>query len=146
MSYADTIVCYVLDHKAMYDAGILHCDISAGNILICPKKNQMENTCGRLIDLDHGKQSVEVTPTTIPHADPALKKSEDLRQWLESTEIYVDVDVVRTVCILQPTVNKIGIASYLTALLEERTFDKDRPCTIDDLEWPCAVRLYTYVE
>ncbi|KAA1475370.1 hypothetical protein DENSPDRAFT_873979 [Dentipellis sp. KUC8613] len=44
-------------HRFMYRRGVLHRDVSTGNILICPLAGDAENTAGRLFDLDYGKQA-----------------------------------------------------------------------------------------
>jgi serine/threonine protein kinase len=42
-------------HRFLYYRGILHRDVSLGNILICPNGADVEMTTGCLIDLDHAK-------------------------------------------------------------------------------------------
>ncbi|TFY71661.1 hypothetical protein EVG20_g1347 [Dentipellis fragilis] len=42
-------------HRFLYRRGVLHRDISTGNILICPLAGDAEKTAGRLFDLDCGK-------------------------------------------------------------------------------------------
>ena len=43
----------------MYEKGILHRDISSGNILICDDDTDDTKDAGMLIDLDHAKYSAE---------------------------------------------------------------------------------------
>ncbi|PPQ82195.1 hypothetical protein CVT25_008059, partial [Psilocybe cyanescens] len=51
----------IQQHKDLYMAGVLHGDISLGNLIICPKFDEntktytWENAQGKLIDLDHAK-------------------------------------------------------------------------------------------
>lgn len=47
------------DHSDWYNRGVLHRDVSIGNILICPRvtDGQIKETSGHLIDLDHAKIS-----------------------------------------------------------------------------------------
>jgi hypothetical protein len=48
-----------VDHKKLYDGGILHRDISFGNILICDDDDDETKDAGMLIDLDHSKYSAK---------------------------------------------------------------------------------------
>ena len=139
MSYADTIVCYVLDHKAMYNAGILHRDVSAGNILICPKKgDKMENTHGRLIDLDHAGQTSEFIEPKIVDGDTVQSSY----TWLKHNKIFVDIDVIRIA--LEHQKDPMLSIKYITTSVQalSHKFTKERPCTLADLGWRGVVRLY----
>lgn len=55
-------------HQTLYYGGILHCDVSVGNILICPEDNDEQKTHGELIGLDYAKLTMKFTPP-IPFAD-----------------------------------------------------------------------------
>ena len=51
--------------------GILHRDVSTGNILICPEGDDPTVTNGHLIDLDYAKMTSEFIPPipTVAHDD-----------------------------------------------------------------------------
>ena len=52
----------IVDHENMYEKGILHRDISFGNILICDDDTNDMKDAGMLIDLDHAKYSSNRRP------------------------------------------------------------------------------------
>ena len=71
----------------MYEKGILHRDISSGNILICDDTDDTRDA-GMLIDLDHAKYSAE--RRTIPleketEADEGMEEME-ADEWMEADD------------------------------------------------------------
>ena len=54
-----------VDHKRLYLRGILHCDVSNGNILIFSMASNVRETKGRLIDLDNAEITKSYTRPTI---------------------------------------------------------------------------------
>ena len=66
-------------HRHLYYKGILHRDISSGNILICPNGVDVEKTSGCLIDLDYAKQTnnfIDPKPfTDSTHQDQRSKRT-----------------------------------------------------------------------
>ncbi|KAF8344924.1 hypothetical protein F5887DRAFT_235756 [Amanita rubescens] len=69
----------VQDHKNMYDKGILHRDISSGNILICDDDDDETKDAGMLIDLDHSKYSAK---TRVVPKHPIMDEE---MEYLQST-------------------------------------------------------------
>ncbi|TFK33771.1 hypothetical protein BDQ12DRAFT_403293 [Crucibulum laeve] len=63
------------DHRNLSEVGILHGDISAGNILICPSSKDgqlnMRTTTGRLIDFDCSKITTTFAANTLNEVDEA---------------------------------------------------------------------------
>ncbi|KAA1477283.1 hypothetical protein DENSPDRAFT_828628 [Dentipellis sp. KUC8613] len=53
----ETIRDAVKGHQDLWFGGVLHRDVSVGNILICPEDNGDRKTRGRLIDLDYSKRT-----------------------------------------------------------------------------------------
>ncbi len=68
-----------VDHKKMYDKGILHRDISFGNILICDDDNDETKDAGMSIDLDHSKYSAKT------RAVPRHPITDEEMMYLQST-------------------------------------------------------------
>ncbi|THH17211.1 hypothetical protein EUX98_g9170 [Antrodiella citrinella] len=64
----------VQGHRDLYfNRLVLHRDVSAGNILICPNGDDVEDTTGCIIDLDHAKKALK----RITYSDPdVVSKSE----------------------------------------------------------------------
>ncbi|KAF8518112.1 hypothetical protein BU17DRAFT_48989 [Hysterangium stoloniferum] len=134
----------VQDHKDFYLSGVLHRDVSAGNILICPQGSDTTKACGRLIDLDHGKQSTVFLPTvatTSDFNDPKLEKLVHLSQYfLQGRDLFVDEDVVRTALRsinLDPDVANMYIQASLKGISRQLTTVD--PCSVSDLGWQCSV-------
>lgn len=72
-------------HRYLYYKGILHRDISIGNILISPDGINAEKTSGCLIDLDYAKKtSIDPKPPTVnsPQQD---ERSSKIRQGVSLT-------------------------------------------------------------
>ena len=82
-----------IGHKYLYERGVLHRDISPGNILIKwrPSSETDHNTSGCLIDLDHAKRGKLSEHVTTGSVDDDL---DDLVQLWCSTR-RVDIDVAR---------------------------------------------------
>ncbi|KAF8495047.1 hypothetical protein BU17DRAFT_59517 [Hysterangium stoloniferum] len=138
----------VQDHKDFYLSGVLHRDVSVGNILICPREGNRSEVCGRLIDLDHGKQTWKFLSTSeIPprkELDGVLANSYHFTFQVEG--VFAEEDVVHTVLgafNLKPTL----AADYIKASLDgaSRKVTKEEPCTLEDLHWQRFVRLYKFL-
>ncbi|KAA1475378.1 hypothetical protein DENSPDRAFT_842147 [Dentipellis sp. KUC8613] len=67
-------------HRFMYRRGVLHRDVSTGNILICPLAGDAENTAGRLFDLDYGKQAKAVQNIKVTHTEASSDDVEDVER------------------------------------------------------------------
>ncbi|KAF8969653.1 hypothetical protein BDZ97DRAFT_1915197 [Flammula alnicola] len=72
----------VIKHRDMYMQGVLHRDISQGNILICPMESNFKDTKGALIDFDNAKRFDSFTPATLFH--PLSASSESAQKALEN--------------------------------------------------------------
>ncbi|KIJ42453.1 hypothetical protein M422DRAFT_780039 [Sphaerobolus stellatus SS14] len=93
------LISLILDHQKFYRVGVLHRDISQGNVIIAICDDG--STCGRLIDLDHAKVTVDGEPnvpllqTTHCVPDPILSREMD---GLVDREIFVNEDTIRRAC------------------------------------------------
>ncbi|TFY52615.1 hypothetical protein EVG20_g10477, partial [Dentipellis fragilis] len=67
-------------HKCMYRRGVLHRDVSTGNILICPLAGDAEKAAGRLFDLDYGKQAEVDGNSEIAVTEVSLDDLEDIEK------------------------------------------------------------------
>ncbi|KAA1477282.1 hypothetical protein DENSPDRAFT_933622 [Dentipellis sp. KUC8613] len=54
-------------HQDLWFGGVLHRDVSVGNILICPEDNGGRKTRGRLIDLDYSKRTADKDAPVSTH-------------------------------------------------------------------------------
>ncbi len=101
----------------MYDKGILHRDISFGNILICDDGGDDTRDAGMLVDLDHSKYSV-ATRTVPKHLGvtdqdrAALHYMVDLALW--PAKLNVDYDVLSKIL----EINSRHSVAYLTDLCQ----------------------------
>ena len=76
-----------VDHESMYKKGVLHRDISFGNILICDETDDMKDT-GMLIDLDHAKYSAGRRAVPLEKETEADEGTEEMEadEWMEADE------------------------------------------------------------
>ncbi|PFH47952.1 hypothetical protein AMATHDRAFT_6258 [Amanita thiersii Skay4041] len=119
-------------HKQMYLNGVLHRDISLGNLLI------QTNGAGQLIDFDRAKREtmkkqVLKLPDDDSVPDPRL---EDLENYLSKSGFQMDEDSKEFV--LQYFSQKPGytVVSLLDVIIEQRFGEKRKLCTSKDLGWP----------
>lgn len=57
-------------HEKLFFSGVLHRDVSIGNILICPKDGVPDNTRGCIIDFDRAKKTPkQVSPPHMGSVD-----------------------------------------------------------------------------
>lgn len=77
-------------HKHLYYKGILHRNVSAANILICPNGANAHNTVGCLIDLDHAKQT-----TNFKNREPVIVNPDDqdkgFRSYCKGVSMWVQI-------------------------------------------------------
>jgi serine/threonine protein kinase len=109
----DVIVanCYwYAGHKYLYYKGILHRDVSAGNILICPNGDNAHGTVGCLIDLDYAKQT-----TNFKHREPVIVNPDD-----QDEEFRLDCEAVG---LMVRRFHKPGIDYTAAAVLISRVED-----------------------
>ena len=85
----------------MYFAGVLHRDVSIGNILITPviasdnvDDGSESQDCGKLIDLDHAKRAISLSPY-IKHDPPP---NDVLTEILNQLRRSIDRNVVAHAC------------------------------------------------
>ena len=111
-----------IGHKYLYENGVLHRDISPGNILIKWRPGSeagQHGTSGCLIDLDHAKKG---KPSEQEIAQPVDDNLNDLVQ-LWCFKKGMDMDVARQALAFFPVTdddddNTIPMITYLKAVLE----------------------------
>jgi serine/threonine protein kinase len=127
-------------HKYLYERGVLHRDISPGNILIKWRPGSeadQPSTSGCLIDLDHGKRG---TPySTQAQAPPA---DEDLNALgAMFTRTRVETDVTRQALDFFPAEEEepgpafTYIKAAIRCALESQGLTKEQVCTSQHLRW-----------
>ncbi len=85
----------------MYFAGVLHRDVSIGNILITPMATDNvddgseSQDCGKLIDLDHAKRGISLSPY-VKHDPP---QNDVLTEILNQLRRSIDSSVVAYACV-----------------------------------------------
>ena len=128
-------------HKYLYERGVLHRDISPGNILIKWRPDSEPSVSGCLIDLDHAKKGNPSSEMSnrfvddVPAVDIALNKHVLL--WCSDNK--VDTEVARLGSAFFSVNKKTGPAlTYLDAVLEHaseyRPFT-EQLCTPQHLRW-----------
>ena len=134
-----------IGHKYLYERGVLHRDISPGNILIKWRPGSepgQPSTSGCLIDLDHakrGKPSIEMSAQSV---DDVLVVDEVVLLWCSMKN--VETEVARQASLFFPS-DSVGLTiTYLKAALEHasefRPFT-EQLCTPQYLGWN-SVRLH----
>jgi hypothetical protein len=81
-----------IDHESMYEKGVLHRDISSGNILIYDDVMDDTKDAGMLIDLDHAKYSANRRP--VPCFQGPVMDQRRESWYREEHEIELELDVV----------------------------------------------------
>lgn len=129
-----------IGHQCLYKKGVLHRDISPGNILIKWQPGieaDQPSTSGCLIDLDHAKKgkpsSKQVTARSV---DDDL---DDLvRLWCSKKRVEMDVARLSLEFFPMNQNNALPALTYLNAALERAlTFRplNQQPCTPQHLRW-----------
>ena len=77
---------YVGHRDAMYKCGVLHRDISVGNILIVDDPALQERFCGFLHDFDYSSLSKDV-----PQFDISTLSAEALEELLKAEDLFGDL-------------------------------------------------------
>ncbi|PFH46732.1 hypothetical protein AMATHDRAFT_7448 [Amanita thiersii Skay4041] len=117
-------------HKKMYLNGVLHRDVSLGNILI------MNNGSGRLIDLDRAKYVSSKRQVLQPISAVTEDITEELRKDLERDEFNASRDI-RLLALQYFQVKSVSRANnYLMGLIENFFDDPTRRLELNDLGWP----------
>ena len=132
-----------IGHKYLYENGVLHRDISPGNILIkwrLESEADQPGTSGCLIDLDHAKKG---KPSEQEIAQPVDDNLNDLVQlWCSMKGI--DVDVARQASVFFPLSGNgdgaaaIALLAYLEAASKHCLTFKSlngQSCTLQRLGW-----------
>ena len=142
--YDEAWLTMFIGHKYLYERGVLHRDISPGNILIKWRPGSevdQPSTSGCLIDLDHAKKgkafSSQVTQPVGDDLDPIIQ------QWCSTNR--VELEVARRALPLFPMKRNIGpTMTYMDNVLEHASTFRpftEGPCTLQHLRWK-PVRLY----
>jgi serine/threonine protein kinase len=130
----------------MYEKGILHRDISFGNILICD--DDMKDA-GMLIDLDHAKYSAKIRAVPLEKETEADEGTEAdvLRLFLQrrSSKLVLGPDVLsKTLKFFDDTIHATTYLRHVFDTLPE-CLRNDNDTTIiwtaDKLYWPHQVNL-----
>ncbi len=76
----------IIDHENLYFSGVLHRDISIGNIIILPENGNgsEDEDCGMLIDFDHAKRAHRNWDLVI-HGPPSEEQYVELEEHFRST-------------------------------------------------------------
>ncbi|PFH47965.1 hypothetical protein AMATHDRAFT_42601 [Amanita thiersii Skay4041] len=127
-------------HKQIYLYGVLHRDISPGNLLI------KDDGKGQLIDLDHAKcatnmrQALKVSePESVP--DPRLEK---LQSVLDDMRLHVDMDSRKFILQYYNNyeVSAFEVAVFMKNIISHRidNLNVHKRITMKDLGWPKEVQ------
>ena len=122
-----------LDYEHYFKNGIVHRDISIGNLVIVHREDDGQ-TEGRLIDLDHAKYTD--TQVEIKHY-PTEDSGQELA--MIASSYHVDINVARRA---MEAVGLILTRYYIEDALAFSTI-KD-PSTVEDLQWAVDVRFHYY--
>jgi len=126
----------------MYDNGILHRDISFGNIIICDDDNDDTNDVGMLIDLDHSKYSAQKRAVPKHHVTDQSRQLH-LNLLRETHGVDLDCNVLSKVL----EINLRDAVTYALEIVETRSkcFGNDGDITTvwnpNELYWPDEVSL-----
>ena len=127
----------------MHEKGILHRDISSGNILICDDDTDDTKDAGMLIDLDHAKYSANRRAVPSDHGPTTDRRKESW--YREEHEIQLEPDIVsRAMEILTiPGEASTYLYNLLQTLPECMRNDSDTNImwTAEKLCWPHEVDL-----
>jgi len=77
----------IIDHEKLYFSGVLHRDVSTGNILISPKDsrtNTEDEDCGMLIDFEHSNRTRKNRDLVI-HEPPSEEQCTALEEHFKSS-------------------------------------------------------------
>ncbi len=77
----------IIDHEKLYFSGVLHRDVSTGNILIFPKErrnNTEDEDCGMLIDFDHANRTW-TNRSLVIHEPPSEEQCAALEEHFKSS-------------------------------------------------------------
>ena len=128
-------------HRYLYANGVLHRDISPGNIIIewCPDSDlDKPSTCGRLIDLDHAKQGMSCSEQKSIY--PVAESLDPLvDHWCSMNK--VNKEVARQASHFFD--KAIPAMAYMEAAMSGvRPLLSDQICTSDHLGWREVRTLY----
>lgn len=135
----------------MYDKGILHRDISFGNIIICDDDNDDTNDVGMLIDLDHSKYSAHKRAVPKHHVTDQSRQLH-LNLLRETHSVDLDPSVLSKILEINPR----DAVTYALEIAETRSkcFGNDDDATavwnLNELYWPdevgCPSSLYGFTD
>jgi serine/threonine protein kinase len=131
-----------IGHKYLYESGVLHRDISPGNILIKWQPGSQaaqSRTSGCLIDLDHAKKG-KLAPAKVNTSidDTVICRVQDVFHAM--TGIAVEKEVARLSLEFFPMVenNVLSTVTYISAALAHASNFRPlsgKPCTPQHLGW-----------
>ncbi|GLB35546.1 hypothetical protein LshimejAT787_0211110 [Lyophyllum shimeji] len=152
-------------HQYLYDHGVLHRDISPGNIIIEWLGDHISytNSRGRLIDLDRAKEGNKISKAAVPETqevDPVdysdvrastpllsrhIKKSTGVALQVQKLEIEPDV-VIRA---LEAKPNVLEAQAYMVDAVSHTLkfgyLPEDGTCSPEVLHWEKVSRSYNFV-
>ncbi|KAA1475414.1 hypothetical protein DENSPDRAFT_424375 [Dentipellis sp. KUC8613] len=104
-------------HRYLWYGGVLHRDISAGNILICPNDDNPMACSGRLIDLDYAKMTSErvTIAAPMPSMDEHIWDSATVFK-ITRKNVSLSEDAVEALAYYFKDINKAGL--YLDEILK----------------------------
>ncbi|SRR6266576_5688360 len=125
----------------MYFAGVLHRDVSIGNILITPPmatdKGTEPQDCGQLIDLDHAKRAIGFSP--YDKYEPTEAMLEEMHAQVNRS---IDDSVIVQACVYYGPENDEDAAEYLRKLHQAVYGSrKTEILTMEELRWIALVSL-----
>ena len=135
-----------IGHKYLYERGVLHRDISPGNILIEWRPGSETDQCstsGCLIDLDHAKRGKLIQDQVKTSVDDAM-----IRRVQTAIHATTDVEVDKEVARLSLEVSQMNrpkATAYLNSALDHALMFRpltDQLCTPEHLRWKQVREFY----
>jgi serine/threonine protein kinase len=128
-------------HKQLYTNGVLHRDVSPGNILIewVPGSEvDKPSTSGCLIDLDRGKKGKSKQSPSQPTAAIADRDVNTVRDFIDLSSVETDVARQALEC-LRIHQSYPAIANYITEAVKHALrfehLTTGNICTVHNLRW-----------
>ncbi|TFY71311.1 hypothetical protein EVG20_g1703 [Dentipellis fragilis] len=83
-------------HRNLWFGGVLHRDVSVGNILICSEDNDIRKTRGRLIDLDYSKRTADEDAPVSTYTSETTGEdpfAEEVTEIIRGAKVYGKVTI-----------------------------------------------------